>query len=165
MMEKETDRVYMIDDPEIKKQIIHRSYTSIPHSMALGLEFIELRRNVAVGKLPYQKKLVGNIVTGAVHTGVLISLIDSIAGLSVFCALPEYESFATLDLRIDCFKPSSPNQDLFAFAECYKLTRTIAFVRGSIYHNNEDDPIAGCVASFFRSGKFHSFLQSETGGP
>ncbi len=152
-MAQESKRVYMVDDPEIREKMIHRTFSLIPHVQALALEFVELRRNTALGKIPYHEKLVGNIENGAVHTGVLISLIDSVAGLAVLSALPAYETFVTLDLRIDCFKPSSPHQDLYAFAECYRLTKTIAFVRGSIYHDSPDHPIAGCVASFFRAGK------------
>ncbi len=149
----------MVDNPEVRKQLIERTFSSIPHTKKLGLEFVSLDRNTATGKMPYRKNLVGNIENGAIHTGVLISLIDSIAGLAVLCALPDIESFATLDLRLDCFKPSSPNKDIYGMAECYRLTNTIAFVRGSLYHETPDNPIAGCVATFFRSGKSGNFVQ------
>lgn len=150
---KETKRVYMIDDSETKQQLVDRVFSSIPHTKALGVELVSIERNMAIGKLPYQKNFVGNIENGAIHTGVLISLIDSMAGLAVFSALPEMEEFATLDLRLDSFKPSTPGQDIYASAECYRLTKAVAFVRGSIYHNTTEDLIAGCVATFFRTGR------------
>jgi len=142
----------MIDDPVIREKIIHNTFSNIPHAAAIGLEFVELERNRAVGKLPYRPELVGNTENGAIHTGVLISLIDSIAGLAVFCALAKPESIATLDLRIDCLKPSIRDKDLYAAAECYRLTNTIAFIRGCIYHDTPDHPIAACAGAFFRTG-------------
>ena len=145
-------RSYMIDDPAIREKIVHNTFTNIPHAAALGLKFVELERNRAVGLLPYRPELVGNINNGAVHTGVLISLIDSISGLAVYCALPKPEAIVTLDLRIDCFKPSTRGMDLYAVAECHKLTNTIAFIRGSIFHESARQPIAGCTGAFFRTG-------------
>jgi len=141
----------MIDNPRIREQIQDHTFTGIPHTTKLGWKFVELERNRAVCRLPYQQSHVGNITNGAVHTGVLISILDGISGLAVMCALPAFEPFATLDLRVDCLKPSTANKELFAEAECYRLTKTIAFVRGCIYHESSDDPIACCVATFFRS--------------
>lgn len=150
---KENYRVYMIDNPEAKKTLKERTISSIPHTKELGINILELDRNKAVGKLSYQEQLVGNTETGALHTGALLSLFDSIAGLSVFCALPDFEMIATLDLRLDYYKPSSVNTDLYFSAECHHLTNTVAFVMGTIYHESATDPVAGCVATFFRSGK------------
>lgn len=144
----------MIDDPVIREKIVHNSFANIPHAVALGMEFVELDRNRAVGRLPYRPELVGNISNGAIHTGVLISLIDNISGLAVICALPEPESIVTLDLRVDCFKPSIKGKEIFALAECIKLTNTIAFIRGCVYHESPEQPIAGCTGTFFRTGNF-----------
>ena len=58
------------------------------------------------------------------------------------------QSMATLDIRIDYMKPATPNIDLLVTAECYKQTKTIAFVRAVAYHEKEDDPVATSVATF-----------------
>lgn len=147
----EEKREFLVDNHESIQAIVELMFSTIPHTQALGLEVVSFERNKAIGRLPYQNKFVGNIENGALHTGVLLSLIDTIAGLAVICALPEMEEIATLDLRLDSFKPSTPDQDIYATAECYRLTKTVAFVRGSIYHDNPENQIAGCVASFFRS--------------
>lgn len=146
------EREYLIDNPEIKQRLIDHIFTSIPHTRALGVELISLERNIATGRVPYSENLVGNIENGSIHTGVLISLIDTIAGLAVFCALPKVEEITTLDLRLDSFKPSSPKKEIYAQAECYYLSNTIAFVRGRLFYANSNDVIAGCVATFFRTG-------------
>lgn len=148
----EKTRTYLIDDPEQRLKMIEHTFASVPHTKDLGVEFISLERNKAIGKLPYQSHLAGNPSTGALHTGVLISLVDTVAGLAVFSALPKWEMVATLDLRLDSFKPSTAGKAVYASVECYQLTRTIAFVRGNIYHDSDQDPIAACVATFFRGG-------------
>ncbi len=62
-----------------------------------------------------------------------------------------WRPIATLDLRIDYMKPATPGKDLLARAECYKLTRNVAFVRGVAYHDDPSDPIATSVATFMLS--------------
>ena len=150
-MTEKSERTYSVDDPLAREWLAR--FFSAPHFRALGVEFLEMHRNSALGRIPYQEKLVGNIETGAVHTGVLISLLDSVAGLAVQCALAQVEAIVTLDLRVDCYKPSVRGEDLLCHAECHRLTNTIAFVRGSVYHQSAEHPIAGCVASFFRVGR------------
>jgi len=145
-------REFLVDNQTYMQRLVDQMFSSIPHTKALGVEIVSFERNKAIGRLPYQKMFVGNVENGALHTGVLLSLIDTVAGLAVFCALPEVEEIATLDLRLDSFRPSTPEQDIYAMAECYCLTETVAFIRGSIYHHNPESQIASCVASFFRSG-------------
>ena len=159
---KEVERVYLVDNPELKQGLIDFTFSSIPHTKALGVELVSLERNKAICRLPYKKEFVGNIENGALHTGVLMSLVDTTAGLAVFGALPQAESVATLDLRLDCFKPSTPNKAVYAQAECYRLTKTVAFIRGSIYHDTLNDPITSCVATFFRTGN-PAKIQKDTG--
>ena len=54
----------------------------------------------------------------------------------------------TLDIRIDYMKRVTRCIDLLVNAECYKRTKTIAFVRAVAYHESEDDPVATSVATF-----------------
>lgn len=124
---------------------------SIPHSAELGLEFVCRDDTSATLKIPYKKELIGNPLTGTVHGGVVLSLIDSACGRAVFIALKEPETIATLDLRVDYFKPAKPEQDLYCVAECYKLTRTVVFMRAVVYQDDIDDPIASSVSTFMRT--------------
>ena len=59
----------------------------------------------------------------------------------MFCRLPRMEAIATLDLRIDYLKPATIGEDLFARAECYRLTRQIAFVRSVAYQRDPQQPV------------------------
>jgi len=118
------------------------------------MRLIEARDGVALMCVPYDAKLVGNPATGVLHGGVITSLLDSASGAAVGSAMRAggpWRPIATLDLRIDYMKPATPGRDLLARAECYKVTRNVAFVRGVAYHDDPADPIATTVATFMLS--------------
>ncbi len=121
---------------------------TVPHAKAIGMEIVEIGKASGVLKIPYSEKLIGNPQTGVVHGGVISSLLDTALGLAVICALDELVPIATLDLRIDYMKAATPGQTIYARAECTQMTKTIAFVRGTAYHDTIDDPIAMSVAAF-----------------
>lgn len=120
----------------------------VPHAKAIGLTVVDAKRGEAWLSVPYAAHLVGNPETGVIHGGVITSLLDNACGIAVQLALPERNSIATLDLRIDYMKPATPKLDLVAHTHCYKVTANIAFVRGTAYHTDENDPIATCVGTF-----------------
>ena len=55
------------------------------------------------------------------------------------------------DLRIDYLKPAETRRDVIARAECYKVTRNVAFVRAMAFHD-EADPIAAAAGWFSAVG-------------
>ena len=120
----------------------------IPHNAALGLDIVDLGPARARIRLPYRDDLVGNPETGVLHGGAITSLLDATCGASVFMKRMIPLNMATLDLRIDYLKPATPGRDVIADTECYKLTRNVAFVRGTAYHDVPDDPIAACAGTF-----------------
>ena len=120
----------------------------VPHARALGLTIQDAKRGESWLTIPYDKKLVGNAETGVIHGGVITAMLDNACGVAVQLALPERMSIATLDLRIDYMKPATPGETLVGHAHCYKVTRNIAFVRGTAYHTDPSDPIATCVGTF-----------------
>ena len=128
-----------------------RLIAQTPHSQALGMHFVEAGDGHATLRVPYAPHLVGNPETGVIHGGVITSTLDNAAGIAVHSALDARVPIATLDLRIDYMKPATPHRDFYASAHCYKVTRSIAFVRGAAYHESEDDPIATATATFMLS--------------
>ena len=102
---------------------------SIPHNKALGLRVVDVGAGQASVRLPYDAKLVGNPETGVLHGGAITTLIDVACGAAVMLKLTRFVRIATLDLRIDYLRPAHAGQDVVAHAECYKLTRNVAFVR------------------------------------
>lgn len=132
-------------DPKLIESFVQKG---IPHCGALGLKVIAVGRDVTMA-LPWRADLVGDPSTGVLHGGVVTSLIDSVCGMAVFAAMQQLKPIATLDLRIDYLKPAAAEKELYATAECYKLTRHIAFTRARAYHPEAPgDWVASCVGAF-----------------
>ena len=98
--------------------------------------------------LPYRPVFVGDTETGVIHGGVVTAMLDETCGMAVQLALDGTRSIATLDLRIDYQKPATPGLDIRAHSVCYRVTRSIAFVRATAYQETEDEPVATATACF-----------------
>lgn len=125
----------------------------VPHAAAIKLMVMELGKDGATCKVPYDEMLVGNPDTGVLHGGVITTLLDNTCGIAVATKTGRHGQIATLDLRIDYMRPATPKEDIFAFCECFKVTASIAFVRGIAYHHDKSDPIASCSAAFMLGTK------------
>src|ERR1700681_1559034 len=98
--------------------------------------------------LKYRPVFVGDTATGVLHGGVVTAMLDESCGMAVQLALDGTRAIATLDLRIDYQKPATPGLDIKAHSVCYRVTRSIAFVRSTAYQESEDDPVATATACF-----------------
>ncbi|MCA9658275.1 MAG: PaaI family thioesterase [Myxococcales bacterium] len=146
----------MSDEPRVVGTLasqLQAFHKIIPHNRALGLEILTTTDGRAHVRLPYRPEFVGDPHTGVLHGGVITSLLDATFGLSAFMALPRPVSIATLDLRIDYLRPATPGATVHARGECYRLTRSVAFVRGIAYHDDEDSPIASGAATFMLANR------------
>jgi uncharacterized protein (TIGR00369 family) len=132
--------------------LLGRAMTATPHPKALGLEVVSVEAGRAELALPYSPALVGDLETGVIAGGAITALLDHVCGVAVMAALPAPAPIATLDLRIDYMRPATPERTVRASAHCFRLTRTIAFVRARAYEDNFDDPIATATAAFVLSG-------------
>jgi uncharacterized protein (TIGR00369 family) len=119
-----------------------------PQAHALGIVTVGFETDVAILKTPYRLELVGDPDTGVIAGGVVTTLLDHASGQAVFSALGQPTSIATLDLRIDYMRAAEPGLDLFCRAHCYKITRSVAFVRASAYERDAEDPVATAQAAF-----------------
>jgi uncharacterized protein (TIGR00369 family) len=137
-----------------KLELLDQGFTqAVPHNRALGLRFVDFAQGEATIVLPFAEHLVGNPETGVLHGGAITSLLDATCGAAVFMKLAEPRPIATLDLRIDYLRTGKPHQDVICKAQCYKVTRNVAFVRGVAYHDDESDPIAAAAGSFIIEGR------------
>ena len=118
-----------------------------PQGKALGIELVATEPELVL-KVPYRPELVGDPDTGVFAAGVVTTLLDSACGWATALALKEPTSIATLDLRIDYMRPAEPGRDIFAAAHCYKLTRSICFLRAVAYDVDPADPVAAAQAAY-----------------
>jgi len=119
-----------------------------PQAIALGIRTVSVEPGAATLTAPYRPELVGDPDTGVIAGGVVTTLLDHACGQAVYMALGEPTSIATLDLRIDYMRPAEPGKAIFCRAHCYKITRSVAFVRASAYDDTVDDPVATAQAAF-----------------
>ena len=126
---------------------VRQTLESLPQFQELGIRIVEVVRGVCVAQLDPSPRLAGNPETGVVHGGVVTTLLDSVGGAAAFSVVRRGQSVATLDLRIDYLRMSDPRRAIFGRAECYRLSRSVAFVRGIAYCE-EREPMAHCAATF-----------------
>ena len=132
----------------LAEELMQKYVGVIPHVAELGMTVIHAARGMAIMKLPYQDRLIGNPETGVIHGGVVTTLIDTVCGLATITAPDEPSRVATLDLRIDYLRPATPKRDLFARAEVYKLTRNVAVLRAEAYEDDPRDLVASAASTF-----------------
>ena len=133
---------------EARLELARRMAAAIPHSVALGMYVEEIGQGSAVISVPYDEKLVGDPATGVVHGGVITALLDGCAGTAVMTHPKAPGGTATIDLRIDYMRAAKPGARITARAECYRITRNVAFVRASADDGDPADPIAQANGAF-----------------
>ena len=122
-----------------------------PQAAALGFRFVSSEPGIGVMAVPWREDLVGDPESGVIAGGVITSLLDQVCGMAVSSlAFTQggVSGIATLDLRIDYMRPAQPRREIIARAHCYRLTRSIGFVRAAAFEVSEDDPVATAQAAF-----------------
>jgi uncharacterized protein (TIGR00369 family) len=132
-----------------KYRIIDQMTRFIPHGSELGIRLEAIDGEEVTMRLPYRSELVGNIETGAIHTGALTVLLDHTLGIAgICCDKVEATMTPTLDLRIDHLRTAPPGRDIMATARVYRVTRRILFVEGFAWCESKDEPVARAVGSW-----------------
>ena len=133
--------------PAIDSDAVAQMSGALPFVRAVGAEVVSVTPGVGKMKLAWRENLVGDPRSGLLHGGVITTLLDNASGMAVFSSLREVMQIATLDLRIDYLRPPVPRRDIQAEATCYRITRTVPFVRGRAYQEPGGD-IAASLATF-----------------
>jgi uncharacterized protein (TIGR00369 family) len=118
------------------------------HTGYLGVRFHAHGDSWVELALPWREDLVGVPASGVLASGPIISLLDTAAGMAVTARNGARIKTATLDLRIDYMRAARKGLTVIARAECYRITRTVAFVTGLAHEGDPQHPVAHAAGSF-----------------
>ncbi len=118
------------------------------HVVALGLRHVAHGDDWCEFALDYDRRLVSDATSGILASGPIVSLMDTAAGFAVWTRRGTFAPQATLDLRLDYLRPSRVGEAVIGRAECYRITRRIAFVRGVAHDGDPSDPVAHLTGTY-----------------
>jgi uncharacterized protein (TIGR00369 family) len=131
-------------DPEL----FTRYASQVGHGGALGIRYVGHGADWVELGLDYSQKLVGVRESGVLASGPIVSLMDMATSMAIWVKLGAFRHQATLDMRVDYLRPAVPGRAIVGRGECYRVTRSVGFVRGIAHDGDPDDAVAHVTGTF-----------------
>jgi acyl-coenzyme A thioesterase PaaI-like protein len=119
------------------------------HAASLGIEILEAGPGWAKFSLEWRDELMARSISSVPASAPILSLMESACGHAVWSAIEQPLSQLILSLRVDHLRSATPGRRLIGQAECFRVTKRIAFARGIAYDDDKNDPVVNATASFF----------------
>ncbi|MGQ9427058.1 PaaI family thioesterase [Gilvimarinus sp. F26214L] len=118
------------------------------HVAALGLKCSFIEPGRAGMYMDWQEELAVSGTSGIVAGGAMTALLDSCCALAAATSGEEIAFSPTLDLRMDHMGLPDPRKRLNAEAEAYRVTSSVIFTSGIIFHDDPERPIVRGLFNF-----------------
>lgn len=122
------------------------------HNGMIGTRYVAHGEDWVELDLPYDEKLIGDPATGVMASGPVITLMDMVTSISIWLKSGAFRPQATLDLRVDYLRPAEPGKTIVGRGECYKLGKSIAFIRGEAHDGDPARPLAHASGTYIFTG-------------
>lgn len=139
-------------DGASEPELVARFLAIIPHAEALGVKLVDVGPGFLEIEMPWRAEFVGDPRTGVLHGGVVSALMDTCCGGAVLVHPARPTTTATIDLRIDYLRSATKGQTIRTRAECFHITRSVAFVRAVARDDNAEAPVATATGTFTVEG-------------
>lgn len=133
---------------ELDPKMLARLMSGNGHNGLLGIQYHTHGDDWMELMLPYRAGLASDAESGILASGPIFTMMDMATSLSIWLKRDAFSPQATLDLRIDYLRPATPGQTVYGRGECYRLTKTIAFVRGQAHDGDPDRPVAHVAGTY-----------------
>lgn len=141
----------MADPPKIPATFHPRMFFSSRlegHGRRLGIGYVDHGEDWCTLHLPYDPGHAGDAASGVLASGPIITLMDTATSVAAWLKRGAFLPHATLDLRVDYLRAARTGKGITGRGECYRLTRSVAFVRGMAHDGDPDDPVAHVAGTF-----------------
>jgi uncharacterized protein (TIGR00369 family) len=118
------------------------------HANRLGLQYHAHGADWVELALPYDPAQIGDPTRGVIASGPILAMMDMATSMAIWARLGHFRMQATLDLRIDYLRAATPNKTVIGHGECYRITRSIAFIRGQAHDGDAADPLAHVAGTY-----------------
>lgn len=118
------------------------------HGGRLGLAYHAHGADWVEMVLPWSADMIGDVSAQVLASGPIIALMDVATSIAVWAKRGAFVPHATLDLRVDYLRPARTGRAVIGRGECYRITRTIAFIRGQAHDGDPEDPIAHVAGTY-----------------
>jgi len=112
----------------------------LPFNKYIGIKLLSLEPGLCKLLIPFKAELVGDTRRGALHGGVMSTLIDTCGGFAVWSMCDITDKLSTIDMRVDYLKPAF-SDDLVAESQVKLLGNRVGNASTIIYSRNDPDVI------------------------
>jgi acyl-coenzyme A thioesterase PaaI-like protein len=102
------DRIVVAPGMAFEPSMFVRLISPESHSGFIGMYYRKHGKNWIEMAIPWREDLVGDVETGVLATGPIISLLDNTTSLAVWATRGHFHPQVTLDLRVDYLRAATP---------------------------------------------------------